>query len=77
MFFDRSRRAGRYLEWKVRLFTLGAVLAVVGMAMNQSWMTWAAIGVLIVGMMLRFLPGGKVVESENGIESAGDDTSAV
>ena len=77
MFFDRSRRAGRYLEWKVRLFTLGAVLAVVGMALDQSWMTWAAIGVLIVGMLLRFLPGDRVVESEHGTESAGDDTSAI
>ena len=58
MFFDRSRRAGRYLEWKVRLFTLGAVLAVVGMATGQSWMTWVAIIVLAGGMMLRFLPSG-------------------
>lgn len=75
MFFDRFRRAGRYLEWKVRLFTLGAVLAVVGMALNQSWMTWGAIGVLVAGMMLRFLPGG--VEAEGECEAGGDDTSAV
>ena len=77
MFFDRSRRAGRYLEWKVRLFTLGAVLAVVGMAMNQSWMTWTAIGVLVAGMMLRFLPGGKVVEPEDDAEAEPDESSAV
>lgn len=77
MFFDRSRRAGRYLEWKVRLFTLGAVLAVVGMALNQSWMTWAAIAVLVAGMMLRFLPDGTIGEAESDSEGAGDDTSAV
>lgn len=64
MFFDRSRRAGRYLEWKVRIFTLGAVLAVVGMATNQNWMTWLAIVVLGAGLALRFLPGGRVAESE-------------
>lgn len=75
MFFDRSRRAGRYLEWKVRLFTLGAVLAVVGMALNQTWMTGGAIGVLVAGMMLRFLPDG--VEAEGESEAGGDDTSAV
>ena len=69
MFFDRSRRAGRYLEWKVRLFTLGAVLAVVGMATEQVWMTWAAIGVLVTGMLLRFLPGGREVEVEDEQES--------
>lgn len=68
MFFDRSRRAGRYLEWKVRLFTLGAVLAVVGMATGQMWMTWAAIGVLVTGMLLRFLPGGR----ERDVASDGD-----
>lgn len=67
MFFDRSRRAGRYLEWKVRIFTLGAVLAVVGMATNQSWMTWLAIVVLGAGLILRFLPGGK-----EGVEDAAD-----
>jgi len=76
VFFDRSRRAGRYLEWKVRLFTLGAVLAVVGMAMNQSWMTWTAIGVLVVGMMLRFLPGGRVVDPEDDAEPGPDEPSA-
>ena len=66
MLFDRARRAGRYLEWKVRLFTLGAVLAVVGMAMSQDWMTWVAIVVLVLGMALRFLPdrGGQSVEPE-------------
>ena len=69
MFFDRSRRAGRYLEWKVRLFTLGAVLAVVGMATDQTWMTWAAIVVLVAGMVLRFLPGGRGGEEDPAVES--------
>ncbi len=68
MFFDRSRRAGRYLEWKVRLFTLGAVLAVVGMATGQTWMTWAAIGVLVTGMVLRFLPGGREMDVEEELD---------
>lgn len=64
MFFDRSRRAGRYLEWKVRIFTLGAVLAVVGMATSQSWMTWLAIVVLGAGLVLRFLPDGEEVAED-------------
>jgi hypothetical protein len=69
LFFDRSRRAGRYLEWKVRLFTLGAVLAVVGMATDQTWMTWAATAVLVTGMLLRFLPGGREREDVDTEES--------
>lgn len=65
MFFDRSRKAGPYLEWKVRFFTVGAVLAVVGMALNQRWMTWSAIGVLVAGMLLRFLPAGRIREVDD------------
>ena len=72
MFFDRSRRAGRYLEWKVRLFTLGAVLAVVGMATGQVWMTWVAIGVLVTGMLLRFLPGGRETEVDEEEEPSSE-----
>jgi hypothetical protein len=54
---DRSRRAGRWLEWKVRIFTAGAILAVVGMYLEERWMTGAAIVILLGGLFLRFLPG--------------------
>jgi len=53
---DRGRKAGRYLEWKVRIFSVAAVLALVGIYMESGWMTGAAIGMLVVGMLLRFLP---------------------
>jgi len=56
MFHDRGRRAGRYLEWKVRLFSVAAVFAVVGMYLNSRWMTGAAMAILLAGLMLRFLP---------------------
>jgi len=58
VFLDRSRRAGPWLEWKVRLFAVAAVLALAGIYMEQQWMTGAAIVVLIGAMLLRFLPGG-------------------
>ncbi len=54
---DRSQEAGDYLVWKVRIFTVGAVLAMVGMYREESWMTGAAILVLLLGFVLRFLPG--------------------
>ena len=57
----------------MRLFTLGAVLAVVGMATEQVWMTWAAIGVLVTGMLLRFLPGGRETEVDEEQESPTGD----
>lgn len=74
MRLDRSRRAGRYLEWKVRLFTLGAVLAVVGMAVESDWMIRTAIVVLAIGLVLRFLPGGRetVLDQEHDQEEEHD-----
>lgn len=58
---DRSRRAGPWLEWKVRLFAVAAVLALAGMYLQQRWMTGAAIVVLALAMALRFLPDGRVI----------------
>ena len=58
LFLDRSRRAGRFVEWKVRIFTVGAVLAVTGLYFDERWMTGSAIIVLMAGMLVRFLPLG-------------------
>ncbi len=67
-FADRSRKADDYpyLAWKVRLFTVGAVLAVFGMVQDDNRIIAAAIFFLLIGFLLRFLPGGKgVVEGED------------
>ena len=60
MFFfaDRSKRSDRLLEWKVRIFSIGAVLTVVGIYLEERWVTGTAIVVLAGGMLLRFGPGG-------------------
>ena len=63
---DRSRRAGRHLAWKVRLFSAGAVLALAGMVLDDRWITGVAIVVLTAGMALRFLPGGGEEDREEG-----------
>ena len=68
MLLDRDRQAGRYLEWKVRVFSVAAVLALVGIYLQSSWMTGAAIGILGVGLSLRFLPDGA-----GGPEGEADD----
>lgn len=61
VFMDRGRRADRYpwFEWKVRLFVIGAVLAVVGMATEIQWLVGVAIVILLGGFLVRFLPGGR------------------
>jgi len=61
---DRTKRAGRYLEWKVRLFVVGATLALGGMYLNRSWLVGVAILVLAAGVSLRFLPSGEEPEEE-------------
>lgn len=59
MFHDRDRRAGRYLEWKVRLFSVAAVVALAGIYLESRWLTSAAIAILAAGLLLRFLPGAE------------------
>lgn len=70
MFLDRRRRAGEYLEWKVRIFAVAAVLGLAGIAVDNRWMTGAAIVVLMGGFALRFLPdrSGSVEGEEEGEE---------
>lgn len=58
----------RHLEWRVRLFGAGAILAVVGMAADAEWLVNVAIVVLVVGFSLRFVPerGGEGDEADDG-----------
>jgi hypothetical protein len=55
-FFDRRRRAGPYLEWKVRSFAVAAVVGLAGIYLDERWLTGAAIALLFAGLSLRFLP---------------------
>lgn len=50
----RGGGTGRYLEWKVRLFFVAAVLLLVGMAREIDLLVLLAIGVLAVAFALRF-----------------------
>ena len=53
---SRKRRGpDPYLDWKVRIFFAGALLAFIGMASDRSWVVGLAIGVLVVGLVLNFL----------------------
>ncbi|HSW31076.1 MAG TPA: hypothetical protein VLH75_16445 [Longimicrobiales bacterium] len=59
LFFDRSKRAAGHLEWKVRLFVVGAGLGASGMYLEETWLTGAGIVVLLAGALLRLAPGGR------------------
>ena len=67
VFMERNRRANDYpwLQWKVRLFAIGAGLALGGVILDWGWLIPAAIIVLVAGFALRFLPGGTGVREED------------
>ena len=54
---SRARSSGndRHLAWKIRLFALGAALALAGIAIGNSWVVWGGVSVLAGGALLRFL----------------------
>ncbi len=58
LFLTRSReRSLKHLEWRVRLFGAGALLALVGISLQASWLIYTAIAVLVAGVTLRLLEG--------------------
>jgi hypothetical protein len=69
---DRSAdRPVTRLGWRLRIFAVGAVLAGLGVYLAQNWLVWAAITVLLVGMLVRFVPDG---DDEAGPRSDEGDT---
>ncbi len=75
LFMDRHRRADSYpwFQWKVRLFLLGAAVAVVGIALELEWLTSISILILVAAFLMRFLRGGKG-ESVRRAERAPDES---
>jgi membrane protein implicated in regulation of membrane protease activity len=43
---------------KMLLFVSGAVLGMIGMATDRNWIVFLAVGVLAVGLLLRFVDRG-------------------
>jgi membrane protein implicated in regulation of membrane protease activity len=50
----RGGGTGRFLEWKIRLFFVAAVLLLVGMTRERDLLVLLAIAVLAVAFSLRF-----------------------
>ena len=53
----RSTGPGRFLDWRVRLLGVAAILAVFGIGADQGWMVNLAIGVLAVSLVLGMIEG--------------------
>lgn len=71
MFHRRSGSPQRHLTWRTWLLGAGAALALGGMATEREWLVNVAIGVLIVGFGLRFIPEAGE-EAPGGGEEDGD-----
>ena len=69
MFITRARKPSRsHLEWRIRTFGIGAILAVVGMGAEQPWLINVAIGVLGMGFALGMLARRGIPHEEEGGE---------
>lgn len=73
---SRQTRAGPFLEWKVAIFSAGAVLGMAGIFLDLAWLRIAGIVVLASGMLVRFFPGAREASQEDDDED-GDDQDAV
>jgi hypothetical protein len=52
---SRTRRGpDPYLPFKQLIFAIGAFLAMIGIAIDRPWLVNIAIGVLLLGIVLRF-----------------------
>ena len=51
--FHRTRGSTALLDWRIRVFFVGAVLGLVGIFLNISWLVSAALIVLLGGVALR------------------------
>ena len=72
-FAHGSGGTGRFLEWKVRLFFVAAVLLLVGMAREVDLLVLLAIVVLALAFVLRFFERPKPVDEEAEDEEAEED----
>ena len=71
-----SDRPVRYLEWRIRLFGVAAILAVFGIGADVEPLRWAALGVLAVAATLSILAGRNerdAADREERIDPPGDE----
>lgn len=67
---DRNRKPSANLGPRMALFTVGAALALLGMASGRGWLVWVATVVLVVAFALRFGPESTVPEGADADEHA-------
>ena len=66
--YRRAGGTGRFLEWKVRLFFIAAVILFVGMARNVDLLVAIAIVLLGIAFILRFFEKEPPPDAADGDE---------
>jgi len=61
-------------QWKVRIFFLGAILALAGIGTDSSYLVGSALVVLVGGMALAFFWGRTSAPEEDGPEEDGNSS---
>jgi hypothetical protein len=66
MFFRRgvSGDDDPWVTEKIWVFTVGALVAMVGMLLDNNWLMGAAALLLLAGVVLRFVPRGRDGDGE-------------
>jgi hypothetical protein len=59
LLLDRRPRSNKHLVWKIRIFAVAAVVAMVGIYLDNPYVTGVALFLLIIGVLLRFVPERK------------------
>lgn len=67
-FHRRDGQPDAYLVWRIRLLGLAMVLALLGIGTGLNWVINVAIGVAVLGFLLRFFGG-----EERGVDDQGRD----
>lgn len=56
---SRERRGpDPYYHWKAILFSVGAAFGLGAMVTDHDWLIWIAVPILLLGVALRWAPGG-------------------
>lgn len=59
LFHRPGRRPDPLLEWKVRIFSVAAVLGLGSIYLDERWLGTAAIALLVAAIAMRWLPGAR------------------
>lgn len=74
MFASRRRdRQSAHLMWRVRLFSAGAFTALAGIYLDMGWLVNVALGILILGFLVRFLPTADADDDEASEDRPDDE----